>query len=68
MYPSKFLIFVISELLSAKIEESKSNQILSLYIYRERERDRDRERERETITYFRNLWFKKKCKLIPCII
>ena len=38
MYPSKFLIFVVSELLGAKIKESKSNQILYIYIERERER------------------------------
>ena len=34
MCPSKFLILVASELLSTKIEESKTNQILNfIYIY-----------------------------------
>ena len=40
MYPSKFLIFVVSELLGAKTEASKSNQIL----YIERQRDKETER------------------------
>ena len=39
MYPSKFLIFVASELLGAKIKESKTNKILNhiyIYIYNEK--------------------------------
>ena len=38
MYPSKFLIFVASELLCTKTEESKTNYILNhIYIYNEKQ-------------------------------
>ena len=38
MYPSKFLIFVASELLCTKTKESKTNYILNhIYIYNEKQ-------------------------------
>ena len=55
MHPSKFLIFVASELLSAKTEEFKTNKILN-YIYNKKP------------LHILEMYGLKKCKLIPYII
>ena len=54
---SKFLIFMVSELLDAKIEESKTNSIpnhIYIYIY--------------IPLHILEIYGLKKCKLMSCII